>query len=137
MHLANPVCVKILTEQGLTEDSLMVMQQLQEQLKIAKELVIPVHSDSPLHWTAMVLTTKEQGSAEVTEVAYYDWCADVHSNRIAACVMGIRASAPKMLVGSAHVVGTGPQLPLLNGQALHKQWRLSGHGPWISKWTHR
>ena len=43
--------------------------------------VLPIHSEEPLHWTFLVLTTPGPGSCDVSKVEYYDWLLNIESNR--------------------------------------------------------
>ena len=85
VRMADPNVVKLLTTEGSsTEEGLMSMFQIRDDLTQALHLVIPIHSDNPLHWTFIVLRTAKQGDLAITGVEYVDWLHGIKSNRDAA-----------------------------------------------------
>ena len=59
----------------------MAIMELKDMFERCAVLVVPIHCDSPLHWT--FLEVGNEGGA-VKYVKYYDWCKDMHKSRALA-----------------------------------------------------
>ncbi len=88
VRVAKASICKLVCDLGTeTEEGLYSVWELKDQLKQAKWLILTIHATSPLHWTFIVVKTKEQGSEEITEVRYIDWLYNVEENRYRALVV--------------------------------------------------
>ena len=77
---ADPNVVKIVARDVGTEEGLYCIFELQDLLKRSEVLILPIHSEAPLHCTAIEVRSPA-GSTDVTEVRYFDWLGNVGSNR--------------------------------------------------------
>ena len=77
-HLFAAAEAKFLCYEGLSsEEGVAALLRLKELLKHMEYVVIPIHADSPLHWTCLVLHCKD---GAVVENLYFDWLPTVQSN---------------------------------------------------------
>jgi hypothetical protein len=59
----------------------LAVQEILDGMKQADVMVLPVHSDAPLHWTFLVLKVD---SGSIVEVEYVDWLQNIAVNRKSA-----------------------------------------------------
>jgi len=57
----------------------LAMQQIMDAMGSALYVILPVHCDVPLHWTALQLKL-EKDSVKIEEVKYYDWCGKIEES---------------------------------------------------------
>jgi hypothetical protein len=81
--LVKPAVAKVVAVEGHSHTGgSACIAEIQDYMKTKKIVVIPVHSDSGPHWTALVLEMQEIGSLVVKKVWYFDWVKPlVASNR--------------------------------------------------------
>jgi hypothetical protein len=79
--MLKPSCVKVAMMEGLsTEEGSLAVLEAKEIMKQYDYVVVPVHSEVPLHWTVIMLRMKT-GSDEVEQCHYIDWLQNVENNR--------------------------------------------------------
>ena len=91
VNMASPAAVKVAMVEGTsTVEGQLCILELKELMQRSKYVVVPIHSDAPLHWTALVLCMEGDAAAsEVKKIWYFDWCS--------ACIPSNRNYARKIL----------------------------------------
>ena len=87
VNMASPAAVKVAMVEGTsTMEGQLCILEVKELMQRSKYVVVPIHSNEPLHWTALVLGMEgDAGASEVKKVWYFDWCsACIPSNRVYA-----------------------------------------------------
>jgi len=74
VHMAQSGVVKLALHFGLKDqlEGQMALQDVKEMMLKHEHLILPVHVDTPKHWTFLHLQMEKE-SAEVLHVKYYDW----------------------------------------------------------------
>ena len=72
--LAGADLVKLACIEGhSSEVGAQCLYEIKELMKVKKVIVLPIHADEPLHWTALALVMTDVGSSKVEEAFYFDW----------------------------------------------------------------
>ena len=77
----------ILTEGVDTPAGSLALATMKEEMHASKIYILPVHSETPLHWTFITIKKAQQGTDEIESVEYTDWLLGVESNRFKAEVL--------------------------------------------------
>ena len=75
VHMVQSSVVKMALHFGLSEEAVegnLCLQTLKEMMQRFEIVILPVHCESPLHWTFVHLEMEPE-SPKVVEVKYYDW----------------------------------------------------------------
>ena len=66
--------VKIALHFPTSDEGMMCLQSIKDVMMMARFVVLPVHCDSPRHWTFLALEMEvENTSDRIVDVKYYDW----------------------------------------------------------------
>ena len=90
VSMISPNVVKVAAVEGFSEPGgRHAILEMQEAMQIFKYVVLPIHADTPLHWTAVLLVMHSDAEEEevdnggvkkVKEIFYFDWCESMKWN---------------------------------------------------------
>ena len=69
----------LLVEGVKTWQGMMAIQEIKDMFCRCEVLVVPIHCETPLHWTFLEIGRMNDG--EVKYLKYYDWCRGMEMNR--------------------------------------------------------